>query len=88
MPNLIAMFARGIFGGKKSSKMEARVSDELKEGALRRRLQYGFRTESEYLEYLVTLDVCGAEHVRMIHEARLAMVGRPSDNVLTQGNIL
>ncbi|GHC72810.1 hypothetical protein GCM10007320_08940 [Pseudorhodoferax aquiterrae] len=85
MFNNFTSFARGIFGGKKSAKMEARVTEELKEGALRRRLHYGFRSESEYLEHLVTVDVLGKEHVRMINERRLEMVGQVSDNVQTGG---
>ncbi|WP_225784692.1 hypothetical protein [Xenophilus sp. Marseille-Q4582] len=72
-------FARSILGGKKTSKLEARISDEVKEAVRRRWVDLGFGSESEYLETLVTVDVFGKAHVRMVQERRLAMVGGASD---------
>lgn len=79
------MFARSILGGKKSSKLEARVSDELKERVRRRWMDLGFGSESEYLETLATVDCVGKEHVRMVQDRRLGMVGSLSDSAQTGG---
>ncbi len=79
------MFARSILGGKKSSKLESRVSDELKEAVRRRWMDMRFSSESEYLEYLATVDCFGKSHVRMVMEARLGMVGVLSDTAQTGG---
>jgi hypothetical protein len=75
----LPMFSRSILGGKKSSKLEARVSDELKESVRRRWNDLGFSSESEYLEHLATIDCFGKEHVRMMLERRLGMVSGLSD---------
>jgi hypothetical protein len=74
-----ALFARAVIGGKKSAKVDARVSDELKEGMLRRRIELGFRSESEYVDYVLSVDVFGAEHLQMVHESRLRAVCKSSD---------
>jgi len=79
----LPMFSRSILGGKKSSKLEARVSDELKEGVRRRWMDLGYQSESEYLEHLTTVDCFGKEHVRMVLERRLGMVGSLSDSAPT-----
>ena len=76
---ITALFARSVLGGKKRAKVDARVSDELKEGMLRRRIELGFASESEYVDYVLSVDVFGAEHVQMVHETRLALVRRMSD---------
>jgi len=72
--NQPAMFSRSIVGGKKTAKMEARVSDELKEAVRRKWMDAGFNSESEYLETLVSCDVFGLKHVRMVMEKRIASV--------------
>ncbi|WP_159053733.1 hypothetical protein [Variovorax sp. PMC12] len=74
MTDDIPMFARSVLGGKKTAKLEARVSDDLKETVRRRWVDLGFESESQYLEYLATVDCYGVEHVRMVHERRLSMV--------------
>ena len=75
----IPMFARAILGGKKVAKMEARVSDDLKEAAVPRLRELGFTTESQYLEFLVSVDCYGLEHVRMVHNAKFERVRTLSD---------
>lgn len=77
-------FARGVLPGKKTAKMELRVSDELKEAARRKWMDVGFQSESEYLETLVSIDVFGLEHVRMLHDRRLRAVCQVSDNETTE----
>lgn len=79
-PGDVPMFARSILGGKKTAKVEARISDHLKEAIRRRWVDLGFSSESEYLEYLATVDCFGKGHVRMVHEQRLSMVGGLSDS--------
>lgn len=76
--------SRGIFGGKKTAKFEFRASDELKEAARRKWMDAGFQSESEYLETLVTIDVFGVEHMRMLLERRLRAVCPVSDMRTTQ----
>jgi hypothetical protein len=80
------MFSRSIFGGKKSSKLEARVSDELKEVVRRRWVDLRFSSESEYLEYLATVDCFGKGHVRMVMEQRLGLVSVLSDSAQTRSD--
>lgn len=77
--NGLPMFARSILGGKKTSKLEARVSDDLKESVRRRWVDLQFSSESEYLEYLASVDCFGKGHVRMVLEKRLGMVSSLSD---------
>ncbi|MET3514328.1 hypothetical protein ABIC63_002100 [Pseudacidovorax sp. 1753] len=72
-PN-VPVFARAILGGKKTCKVEARVSDEVKEAVRRRALDLGFSSESEYLETLVTVDCFGKKHVQMVRDRQIAMV--------------
>lgn len=79
----LPMFSRSILGGKKSSKLEARVTDELKEGVRRRWVDLQFSSESEYLEYLATVDCFGKGHVRMVQERRLGLVSSLSDSAQT-----
>lgn len=81
----LPVFSRAIMGGKKSSKLEARVSDELKEAVRRRWNDLGYSSESEYLEYLTTVDCFGRAHVRMVMEHRLRLVGSLSDSSPTEG---
>lgn len=75
----LPMFARSILGGKKTSKLEARVSDELKEGVRRRWVDLQFSSESEYLEYLASVDCFGKGHVRSLLERRIELVSGLSD---------
>ena len=79
MSSPIPMFARSTIGGKKTEKIEARVSDELKEAIRRRWMDDGFSSESEWLEHLASIACFGFEHVRMLQEARLRRVGCLSD---------
>lgn len=73
------MFSRPLIGCKKTERLEARVSDELKEAVRRKWMDAGFQSESEYLETLVSVDVFGIEHVRMLQDRRLRAVSRLSD---------
>lgn len=70
----LPMFARSILGGKKLARIESRVSDDLKEAVRRRWMDLGFESESQYVEYLATVDCFGKDHIRMVHERRLARV--------------
>lgn len=81
MGDPLPMFARSTIGGKKTEKLEARVSDELKEAVRRRWTDDGFGSESEWLEHLVAVACFGFEHVRMVHEQRLRRVGYLSDSL-------
>lgn len=77
------MFAKAIIGGKKNSKLEARVSDDLKEAVRRKWNDAGFESESEWLEMLAAVACFGAEHVRMVQEQRLRRVSSLSDVIQT-----
>lgn len=78
-PPDVPMFARSILGGKKTAKLEARISEDLKESVRRRWVDLQFSSESEYLEYLASVDCFGKSHVRMVLEKRLGMVSGLSD---------
>ena len=78
-PNNVPMFARAIIGGKKTEKIESRVSDELKEGVRRKWMDAGFSSESEYVEHVLSIDVFGFDHVRSVLEQRLRRVCGLSD---------
>jgi hypothetical protein len=86
--NPVTRFARGILGGKKTAKVEARVSDELKEGVERRFRELGFDSASEYVDFVLTMDVFGAEHVAMVMQRRISMVRSSSDVRPTEGGLL
>lgn len=79
MNDLHPMFSRAVIGGKKTEKLEARISEELKEAVRRKWHDLGFASESEWLETLVAVNVFGAEHVRMVQEQRLRRVCSVSD---------
>lgn len=68
------MFARSVLGGKKTARVESRVSDDLKEAIRRRWMDLGFDSESQYVEYLATVDCFGKDHIRMVQNQRLSMV--------------
>ncbi len=74
------MFARSILGGKKTAKVEARVTDDVKEAVRRRWMDLCFNSESEYLEMLLTMDCFGKDHVRMIRLQQVERVCGLSDN--------
>lgn len=83
--NNTPLFARSILGGKKTSKLESRVSDELKEAVRRRWHDRGYASESEYLEMLALVDVFGKEHVRSMFVQHVSMVCGLSDESTTAG---
>lgn len=82
--NLIP-FSRSIIGGKKTEKAEARLSSELKERMRRKWMDDGFQSESEYIEFIVAVDVCGLEHVRSVIQQRFGRVFFSSDSGQTSG---
>lgn len=73
-------YARSIDGGKKNSKAEARISDDLKEAFRRKWMDAGFESESECAEMLIAVFTWGQEHVRTMQEQRLRRVSFMSDN--------
>lgn len=73
------MMARALIGGKKTEKLEARVSDEVKEAVRRRWTDLGYRSESEYLEEMVVIDIFGVEHLRSVLEQRFSRFSHSSD---------
>lgn len=79
MQSETAYFSRPLLGSKKTAKLEARVSDELKELVRRHWVDHGFESESEWLENIAAVAVLGAEHVRTIYEQRMAKVCGLSD---------
>jgi len=72
-------YSRSVDGGKKNSKVESRVSDELKEAIRRKWMDSGFSSESEYIEMVCAISVWGAEHVRMMEERKIKRVSLLSD---------
>ena len=78
-PNNVPMFARAILGWKKTEKAEARISYELKEDSRRKWMDDGFSSESEYIDFLMSVDVYGKDHVRSLIERRFSRVFSLSD---------
>lgn len=69
-------FARSALGGKRSARVEARVTDETKFALARRCHEIGI-TESDYVATLVETSLFGEDHVRTVQEQRLkAVCGR------------
>ncbi len=68
-----AQFARSALGGKRSARVEARVTDETKQELARRCHQLGI-TESDYITALVESSLFGVDHVLMVQRERLAQV--------------
>lgn len=66
-------FARSAMGGKRTARIEARVTDETKFALAQRCHQIGV-TESDFIANLVELSIFGYEHVASIHQERLRMV--------------
>lgn len=56
------LFSRSIFGGKKTSDVKARITDETK-FALQRRCNELGMTESEYVDKLINISLFGLDHV-------------------------
>lgn len=67
------VFARSAMGGKRTARIEARVTDETKFALAQRCHQIGI-TESDFITNLVELSLFGYEHVASIHQDRLRMV--------------
>lgn len=61
------LFSRSAIGGKKSSEIKARVSDETKLTLQRKCHELGI-TESEYLDKLVNISLFGIDHVMEIEQ--------------------
>lgn len=64
------MFSRSTMGGKKTSKVEARVSDDLKDRLTRTWRAAGYTSESEFIELTLTYVLYGENAVE---ERRRAM---------------
>lgn len=79
------MFSRSLLGGKKTERVDARVSDNLKEAIRRRWTDLGFGSESEYIEFLVTVDCFGVDHIRNVTDRRLSLVCALFNNGPTTG---
>lgn len=64
------MFARAtVAGTKRSSRIEARVTDETKEALARRCRDLGMN-ESQFIERLVEVSLYGIEHVLSVERER------------------
>lgn len=57
------MFSRSTMGGKKTAKVEARVSEDLKDRLTQKWRESGYTSESEFIERLLSLVVYGVEEV-------------------------
>lgn len=66
-------FARTITGTKRTSRIEARVTDEIKADITRRCHEIGV-TESQYVERLLEVSLYGLEHVVSLERDRIARV--------------
>ena len=68
------MFARAtVAGTKRTSRIEARVTDETKFDLARKCRELGM-TESQFLERLVEVSLYGVEHVLSIERERIEKV--------------
>ena len=68
-----AALARATLGGKRTERIESRVTDELKD-ELRRRCAALGMTESDFIERLVAVTLYGVDHVQMVEQERLRAV--------------
>ena len=66
------LFSR-MANGKRSSRIEARVQDDLKMDLVRKCHQLGF-SESEYIERLVMVSLYGMDHVLTVERQKTEMV--------------
>jgi hypothetical protein len=69
----VPAFARSAMGGKRTARIEARVTDETKFALAQRCHQIGI-TESDYITNLVELSLFGYDHVASVQQDRLRMV--------------
>ena len=76
-----ALFARTAIGGKRTSKAEARVSDETKFALQRRCHEIGL-TESDYIDRLLCISLFGKEHVLSVMREQTEKVCGLSDGSL------
>lgn len=67
------LFARSLSGQKRNSKVEARITDEMKFD-LQRRCHDLSMSESDFLDRLIAMALYGFEHVRNLEQARLEQV--------------
>lgn len=67
------VFARSAMGGKRTARVEARVTDETKFALAQRCHQIGI-TESDFIANLVELSLFGYEHVASVQQERLRQV--------------
>lgn len=66
-------FARSMRGAKRTAKVEARVTDDLKFD-LQRRCHELAMSESDYIDRLVAISLYGIEHVRSVELSRIQQV--------------
>lgn len=68
-----AQYARSALGGKRTARVEARVTDETKMELAQRCHQLGI-TESDFITALVETSLFGVDHVLMVQRERLVQV--------------
>ena len=79
------LFARTMTGAKRTAKVEARVTDDLKFD-LQRRCHELAMSESDYIDRLVSISLYGVEHVRSVELSRIEQVcGLSAFNQAGQG---
>jgi hypothetical protein len=69
----VPMFAKAAMGGKKSSDVKARITDETKFD-LQRKCHALNMNESEFVGYLIEINLYGHQHVETVMRDRLAKV--------------
>lgn len=67
------VFARSLSGAKRTAKVEARITDEMKFD-LQRRCHELSMSESDFLDRLIAMALYGFEHVRSLEQTRLEQV--------------
>lgn len=77
------LFSRSSLGGKKSSEVRARVTDELKFSLQRRCNELGI-TESEYIDTLLSVSLYGEDKVLTAQRARVEAVAGLWNKVTTK----
>ena len=71
------MFSRSTMGGKKTSKVEARVSDDLKDRLSKIWREAGYTSESEFVEKILSHIVYGQKAVEERQRAMAAPILNP-----------
>lgn len=66
-------FARSCIGGKRSARVEARVTDEMKFDCQRKAHELGM-SESDYIERLLAVALYGIDHVLSVERERTKQV--------------